>query len=172
MIMDTNNLQEVNETIEKLLNEISAFEDKQLNVIPFEGSWTAGQVAQHLILSGSGFVRLINGPVENTERPPGQLIEKIKGIFLDFDNKMKSPNSIVPQAIPYKKDELLSAVKDIQSGANSAIDTLDLSKTCTRLKLPSLGSLTRLEALWFINYHTQRHIRQLQNIRERILNAN
>jgi DinB family protein len=81
---------------------------------------------------------------------------------------MKSPEFIVPEAMDYKKDYLLQSLDKIEEELLVAIKQLDLTQTCTSFELPVYGSLTRLEALSFVLYHTQRHIRQLKNIRDSI----
>ena len=50
--METQELQsDVNKTFTELAEIISSFNEDQINLIPFEGSWTAGQVGEHIILS-------------------------------------------------------------------------------------------------------------------------
>src|SRR5688500_10690517 len=95
--MDTKEIRtEIDETITELLELISSFNQDEINVIPFEGSWRAGQLAKHVIMSGSGFAKIINGPVKETERKPDELVATIKRDFLDFSIKMKSPDFVVP----------------------------------------------------------------------------
>ncbi len=89
--METQQLEsDINKTFTVFAEIISSFNKDQFNLIPFEGSWTAGEVAEHIILSVSGFEKTMNGPVAETGRAPDALNEKIKAIFLDFTTKMKS----------------------------------------------------------------------------------
>lgn len=163
--MRTQELQlDINKTFKELREVISSFNEDQINFIPFEGSWTPGQVAEHIILSVSGFEKTINGPVTETARGPDALALKLKETFLDFTTKMKSPDFIVPAEKHYQKDKLLSTVEELKAKINQAIEKLDLTKTCIGFELPVLGFITRLESVYFILYHTQRHIHQLKNI--------
>jgi hypothetical protein len=159
---------ELETTISEFSQLLSSFDEDSLNQVPFEGSWTAGQVAKHVIMSGSGFVQLINGPVKDTDRAPDAGVETIKSTFLNFDIKLKSPEFIVPPETIYKKQELLNALTDIRSGVKNSRG-LDLEKTCTARELPALGLLTRFEALNFMLYHTQRHLHQLKNVSKKVL---
>ncbi len=111
---------EIGGTITELLQLILAFDHEQLNVVPFEGSWTAGQLAKHVIMSGSGFVKIMNGPVKETERKPDEMAAIIKRDFLDFNTKMKSPDFVVPPDTSYKKEDLLGSLEDIKSKINMA----------------------------------------------------
>ncbi len=81
---------------------------------------------------------------------------------------MKSPDFVVPPDIYYKKEDLLRSFEDINERINQALQTLDLTKTCLAFELPVYGFLTRLESLYFILYHTQRHLHQLKNIHQKM----
>jgi hypothetical protein len=159
---------ELENTVTQFAQLVSEFDDESLNEIPFEGSWTAGQVAEHVILSDSGFIKLINGPVQETERPADALAAEIKTVFLNFNIKMKSPEFIVPPERNYKKQHLLDALDDINNGLNKSRG-LEMDKTCTARELPRMGFLTRFEAVSFMLYHTMRHLHQLKNVSFKVL---
>ncbi|MBC7888415.1 MAG: DinB family protein [Ferruginibacter sp.] len=163
-------LSEVDGTISALMQLTDSFSQEQFNLVPFEGSWTAGELAKHMVMSNSGFTEILNGPVKDTERNPEELVEKIKTDFLNFNIKMESPAFVVPPKGNYIKEDLLNALRDIQTKIGEAIQNLDLSKTCMAFGLPGYGFLTRTEAISFILYHTKRHIHQLENIHEKIIN--
>ena len=47
--MDAENLAlEIEQSVDNFIDTLSKFNDEQVNTIPFAGSWTAGQVADHL----------------------------------------------------------------------------------------------------------------------------
>jgi uncharacterized damage-inducible protein DinB len=65
--MRTETLNELKETAELLQQEFRQFEAGEVNLVPFENSWTAGQVMAHLGRSHEGMLRLLNadpGPYE------------------------------------------------------------------------------------------------------------
>lgn len=155
---------EMDSVLTDMIKTLSLFTEEEINTIPFEGSWTPGQVAQHIILSDSGFAALLSGPVKDTDRQPDQHVDQLKAIFLNFDIKMKSPDFILPPAIDYKKEELLANLEQIRTQLNQFDQTSDMTKTCTGMELPVMGYLTRIEAATFIVVHTKRHVHQLGNI--------
>jgi DinB superfamily len=157
-------INEANETLLALENAFSKFDTLLLNKVPFEGSWTAGQLAEHLVLSNSGFLQVINGPVGETDKPADLMVETIKKDFLNFDVKYDSPKEIYPEDKTYNPSELLENLRQIRAGISEAAGNLDLTKTCSAYEMPGYGFLTRLEAVYFVIYHTQRHIHQLKNI--------
>jgi len=155
---------EIDNVLADMIKTLSLFSEDEINTIPFEGSWTPGQVAQHIIMSDSGFANLLNGPVKDTDRQPDEHVEQLKAIFLNFDIKMKSPDFILPPAIDYKKEELLANLGEIKNQLSQFDQTNDMTKTCLGMELPTMGYLTRWEAATFIIVHTKRHVHQLGNI--------
>jgi len=164
-------VKEAEGTLSALENLLSAFNEKQVNEVPFPGSWTAGQLAEHLIMANGGFVEVINGPTTETSKPADIMIESIKKDFLNFNVKFDSPAFISPKNKEYNRSDLLAKLKEIRSNISDVITKLDLTKTCTSFELPVYGFLTRLEAVYFIVYHTQRHTQQLKNIYSKLNTA-
>ena len=169
MVMTKDILIEMEETARKLLQTVTAFPHEQFNSIPFEDSWTAAQVSDHILKSVSGAWEMLYTATKPTNRPPERKAEAIKAMFLDFETKMKSPEFVLPGNSPMEKETLVNALEEIMAKLVSAIKSLNLSETCTAFELPGFGEFTRAEWAWFAIYHTQRHTRQLKNIREILL---
>jgi hypothetical protein len=156
----------VQSTIHEFQGLISSFDEMQINTVPFEGSWTPGQVAQHIIMASSGFGKVLNGPAIETQRAPDELQGRIKQDFLNFGIKMKSPDFILPRLKDYDKQRLLNALEGIKDDVVKSATDLDLTQTCMAFELPVYGKLTRFEAVYFLIYHTQRHAHQLKKIKD------
>lgn len=135
-----------------------------VNTTPFAGSWTPAQLVRHLVMANGGCLEELNGPVQDTTRPADAGVDQIRDTFLDFSVKFQSPEFVLPPAIDYDREELLTSLREIQSGLLAALDTQDLSQTCLLFELPVIGYLTRWEILHFVLYHTQRHRAQLEQM--------
>ena len=61
---------ELQNTATELMQVLEAFTQEQLNNIPFEGSWTAAQVAQHILLSNSFILQSSRVKEKTVEREP------------------------------------------------------------------------------------------------------
>ncbi|MES2110228.1 MAG: DinB family protein [Bacteroidota bacterium] len=157
-------IKETNSTLDELIGLLNSISPGQFNHVPFEGSWTAGQLAQHLILADGGLPALITGPVSDTQREPDQMVAPIAESFLNYEIKFESPDFIRPEVRDYDKDEMISGLKKIKADIAVAIGDSDLTKTCMAFAFPVLGNLTRYEAANFVIIHTTRHIHQLKNI--------
>ncbi len=138
--------------------------EADINTIPFAGSWTAGQLIEHLNRVNTGFAKLIAGPDEETTRDPLEKIEQITAIMLDVTLNTKAAPVVDPPQIKYVKSNLISTLEEIKKETDNSLQLPDIARTCTLFEVPVFGYLTRLEALHFINCHTQRHTMQLKNI--------
>jgi hypothetical protein len=155
---------EITNTKEEFLKTLDLFDQESINTIPFEGSWTGGQVAEHVLKSLSGALQNITGPVKHTERKPDEHVKQLGDIFLNMDIKMKSPDFIIPSNDPKDKSSLTASLRAALDGIKTVTITEDLSATCTGFEMPMLGAFTRLEWISFSSFHTRRHTQQLKNI--------
>lgn len=157
-------LKQFAETEQAFYNVLASFTQKQLNEVPFEGSWTAAQVADHMLKSKSGIPELLTGPSRSTLREPDEMVEIISSTFLDFTTKMKSPDFIIPTNEPVNKEELLKSIAEMRERIKAKAAKVDLSDTITSFPFPGLGEFTGYEWIHFLVCHTKRHTHQLKNI--------
>lgn len=153
----------------ELLQLISSFSEAQLNMVPYEGSWTPGQVAEHVHQSDIVLLKSLNGPVGPTNRPPDEHVAEIRNAFLNFTIKMTAPAVIVPEKRNYSKEELLIALQATRAQVRFVIKHEDLAATCQFVEVKALGTPTRLELINFVIVHTQRHIHQLKKMSKTLL---
>ena len=155
---------------QELITVLTAFDQDQVNSIPSTGGWTAGQVGEHLFKSDSAILNTLYGPVKETTREPDEYVDNINGQFLDFSTKMQAPDLIIPAYDVYHdKPTLIMALKSNRDLIGNAIQSLDLSLTCTDPVLSDIvGEWTRQEYINFVISHTHRHIHQLKNIHKNL----
>lgn len=154
---------EVVETVNELFKIVSSLNEKQLNFKPSEESWSAGQVADHLIKS-YGAKDLLMGKAGATQRAIDENVDELKDIFLDFDTKLASPEFILPTEERINKEVQINKLQEKVNEIIAFSEQQDLADTCLDFEFPGIGYMTKLEWLHFFNYHTQRHIRQIKGI--------
>ena len=126
--MNENILTEFEDTTVDLLGTLSSFTDEQFNRVPFEGSWTAGQVAEHLFKSESNAVRVLNGNTQpTTDRKPDANEEAFRLSFLNFEIKFQSPGFVLPSDEPKNPEEFLKGFKKTREDIRKIIKTEDLT---------------------------------------------
>lgn len=141
-----------------------SFNQEELNKVPFEGSWTAAQVGQHLFLAENGMDELLLTPTEKADRKQDEKAGQLKDMFLDFNTKMKSPEFIVPQDKAYDKQNLIQSLNDVKNNMLTAAEQADLEELAPLPDGHPLAGHTKLEIVHFVTYHTIRHNRQIKNI--------
>jgi hypothetical protein len=152
------------ETFKKLSEIHSKFSETELNTIPYEGSWTAGQTTQHILLATSGYAGVFTGKTEKTTRKPDLYIKDLETLFLNFDIKMDSPNFLKPEIIDYNKNEQALALLNREADLLTMAEIHDLTLTCLDFQLPGYENFTILEWISFALIHSQRHTKQLNDI--------
>lgn len=146
------------------MHVLTPLSEVQLNTVPFEGSWTPGQLGDHLFKS-YGLFSVLKGKTEPTTRPVDEKIGPVKDVFLNFDIKMQSPDFIVPGTGHFDKTILLTGLNKRINGIKDFIQSKeDLTLTCLDFELPNAGTLTRTEWIQFMTVHTVRHVNQLKKI--------
>ncbi|PZF74129.1 DinB family protein [Taibaiella soli] len=156
----------VKNTGSRFIDSLSAFSEADMNKTPYEGSWTGGQVAEHIVKANG--VELLFVPGTPSDRDPAQHVQAIRDIFLNFDAKYKAPERLTPQDGFHAKEPLLNTLHHQWSKLENAVQTQDLSEMCGSFEFPGIGKLTKLEVVNLIESHTQRHLRQLNKIHEAI----
>lgn len=162
--MEKELINEIEHTSSELLQVTGRFGQSAFNTAPFEGSWTPGQVVEHIYLSASGILSTVKGNTGPTERDPRQMVTPLRDAFLNFNIKMQSPDFILPSNDPQDKSSMMQSLKDTFASLAEVARTRDLLVTCLDFDMPTVGRMTRLEWISFAVVHTQRHIWQLKKM--------
>lgn len=145
---------------------LSSLTEKEINTVPFEGSWTAAQVGEHLRLAGTGMDGLLLEPTQPVHREADERAPGLKDMFLDFGIKMESPDFILPEDKEYDKDELVQALETEKAKTIAAARKATLEHEAPLPEGHPFKTNTKLEMVHFATYHTHRHNHQIKKIKE------
>jgi dihydrofolate reductase len=169
MIAEKLNIEAMNKSVDlttsSFLELASSFSQEDINKIPFENSWTAAQVAEHVTRSNIGIIRSLRQPGKRVSRPVDDGVQRLRAVFLNFEKKLQSPVFILPTRNIYDREWVITHLET---------SILELRETAANVNYyeaidhPIFGEITKYELLHFVIYHTQRHIHQLTNISLRI----
>ncbi|MFV7235864.1 DinB family protein [Flavobacterium sp. ZB4R12] len=151
----------INQTLSEMVGLTSLLDENKINSIPYKDSWTAGQLIRHVTKSTNEMAKAMSMESKPAKRDPGEKILHLKKVFLDFSNKIKSPDFIVPEDGPYKKQ---TSIDEINKSFEQFKDSTNNANLNDILEGLPLGEITKLEALHFVLYHTQRHLQQMKKI--------
>jgi DinB superfamily len=165
MVIEKLNTQELFTSLDEIwtafLNLVSSVDEQDINIVPFEDSWTVAQLATHVIKSNKAIVQALEMEGKPCNRNADERTGELKKIFLDFTVKFQSPEFIVPEKKEYKKNAVVAQLENSIGQLKQLQTKANLSEIIT---LPAFGELTKFEILYFVLVHTQRHFRQLKNI--------
>lgn len=140
---------------------LTAFSEKGLNLKPFRGSWTAAQLADHVILYNEAAAALLRQKGQaSAGNTPGKLPE-LAALLLDSASRSKAEAALLPGRQLYAQVRLTDSVQRSFAVIGELALQHDLSE-CVRHE--SWGWMTRLELLHLVLFHSMRHRRQLQHI--------
>jgi hypothetical protein len=139
----------------------SSFSEETINQAPFEGSWTAAQVLDHVTKSNISILQSLQLAGSRTTREPDERAQELKKIFLDFSAKLKSPKFILPSQDTYDKEAVIAGLKNSIGKLKEVSGNTNLEEA---LHHPVFDEITKFELMYFVAYHTERHIHQLKNI--------
>lgn len=143
------------------LKTISLFTEEEINTIPFKNSWTAAQVAEHVMQSNQSMIQSLSEKGRMGARNIDEGVSNLKKIFLNFDSKLQSPKFILPTKEKYNKEALIAELQDSIEKIKKLSVNVDVVEIINH---PVFGEITKFEILHFIVYHTQRHTHQMKNI--------
>jgi len=171
MATETFNTNEIlsatSDAVSQLTDLMSAVEEDKINTIPYEGSWTAPQLLRHVTKSINGMTKAMHMDAKPAERNPGERIEQLKKIFLDFSKKLTQPEFIVPEEQIYEKQ---SSIDELNKSFNRFKESAESGNLDDMIEGLPLGPITKLEITHFVLYHTQRHLHQMKRICEALKN--
>jgi len=170
MITQTSTKEEILSAIGEAVSDMGGLMESlneiQVNTVPYEDSWTAGQLFNHVTKSISGLGGAMLKEAPEAERDPAEKVAGFQKTFLDFSTKMQSPDFIIPDPGPYQKQQTIEALKQAFEVLKENAGKANLNELLTGLPM---GDATKLELLHFVLYHTQRHLHQLQKITDALL---
>jgi hypothetical protein len=165
MTEKSNILSELASSTEKLTETISRFPSAKLHDKANPETWSAAEVVEHIVALETLVNEILMGATEvATDNPQKDMTELIKNIFGDFDRKLKAFGQINPKDNSKDKADLIYMFQKSRQTLTEIINNNDLSRRCTGFTHHAFGNLTRLEWIYLLIYHTERHIQQIERM--------
>jgi hypothetical protein len=154
-------LMQLDETTDIFVSLITSVDENYFDVIPFDESWTIAQLASHVTKSNKAIVQALEMSGKQVTRDVDERVDELKKIFLNYETKFQSPEFILPTKNIYSKKEVIEKLQHSVNAIKELARKTDLFEV---IRLPIFGEISKYELLYFVVFHTTRHIRQLKNI--------
>ena len=141
----------------------------QLNFKADENSWSIAECLEHIVVTEDGFVGLIKGmETAIAEAPVTDETELTdRGVLLalgDRSSKVKTGKPFEPSGQFGSFEETLAAFKEKRKSTMSIVESVDFNLRLGRQQLP-FGNVDGVQLVLAIAGHTDRHIRQIEEIK-------
>lgn len=151
-------IEEAGMEMDRLLEQVA---EAAINSKPAGFGWSPAQVVEHVTRSNRAMSGALDMQGALADRDPGQRREELRSMFMNFDNKFTSPAFIEPEEKIYDKSALQA---NFRQSVQQVLEKAGIAGYATMINLPGFGQITKLELLYFVVYHTKRHIHQLQRL--------
>ena len=153
-------LADLDRSTENLFAVISRFPPGHFRHKPSENEWSAAQIAEHLLKVDLSTYKALCGETIPTNRPPDQKISLLK-LAMEDSTKRAAPPTVIPSSAAFVQEVILQHLKAQREKLRETVRVSDLTEACITFKHPFLGTMTKLEWVYFTIYHAERHVRQM-----------
>ncbi len=152
-----------------LQSTLDSIPDAIMKHNPAPDKWSILTILDHLRVTDQSILRLGQSEASPTERDAMININKVKKVFQNHELQLPAPNAVLPKHDDKSKEELITELKDIRKATLAQGESLGWNGVLSNFSHPITGTMTRLEWLYFCIYHTERHIYQIEGIKNKLL---
>lgn len=146
----------------QLLGELSNFDYPVFNHISEAHQWSAGAIAEHLLLFDIWLHSILQSTSENTQRDPQDKINIITASLANRSISLESPPELSPASIAKEPQELIKKISSGRRKLLELISHIDLAREYPGTPHPLFGVLSGVEWINFQILHTRRYLEQLK----------
>jgi len=161
---------ELNQSKERLLGVIDDLSEEQLDYKMDENSWSIAECVEHITISEITFSEMLQGmlqaPADPAKRADVKVSDKdLIAMLVDRTNKVKTQKPFEPTG---KFGSHEATVKTFLEKRAANIEFVNNTKEDLRNRVQAFpfGSVDGFQVLLFTSAHTERHVRQIEEIME------
>ncbi len=143
--------------------KLYSFTDEQYNTPRKDGGWSAGQIIAHLLKLEELICQVIDGEARAADKHYDEQVSIIKTVYENHDRKLTAGETILPdpEVRHWDKKAQLMKLNDHREKIKQILDTKPANEVCTSFRHHFFGEMTRYEWGYFIIYHCERHMHQI-----------
>ncbi len=157
-------------TRKQLIDALTPLSKEQLRYKPGPDRWSAGEIAEHLILVEGGVYQQVQGELKKPVTPdakqqtsPGK-DAMIQQSVPNRTRKVQAPEGFRPGG---KYDSAQAAIEDFKIARDRTIEFVQTTQADLRGRIaphPALGPMDLYQWVLFLGAHTERHLGQLREV--------
>lgn len=152
------------ETRNNLVKEITSLSYTQFNAIPGMNMWSIAQVCHHLVFVEQATIKAIEWGLKKDN---AQKERKNVHLMLDRSKKFKAPKIVEPGVESFEVQSIIDLLNDSRKKFLTFLSTLEDKSILAEktFKHPALGELPLDQWIEQIYLHEQRHTEQIKEIK-------
>ncbi len=159
---------ELTKTRDRLLSITDGLSDEQLGYKISPDSWSVAECIEHIAVSESNLDQMLQGALKEKADPARRVEvqlsdEQVLAMIADRSNKVKTPEAFEPSG---KFGSVEATLEAFETARQAHIDYVITTGDDLRnhyAKTP-VGTVDAYQVLMFISAHTERHIRQIEEV--------
>ncbi|CAM3973216.1 DinB family protein [Mesobacillus zeae] len=154
------------ETRNNLVKEITLLSDVQFNSKPDMNKWSIAQVCHHLVLVEEASIKAIAWGLKEIDSTQKER-KKVHLILSDRTKKIKAPKIVEPDVGPFEVQQIIDLLNDSRNKLMTFLCTIEDKSILAEksVKHPAFGELPLDQWIEQIYLHEQRHIEQIKEIK-------
>jgi len=153
------------ETRNNLVKEITSLSYTQFNGRLGMNIWTIAQVCHHLVLVEQATIKAIVWGLKKVDNT--QIERKNVHLMLDRTKKLKAPKIVEPDAKPSEIQQIINMLNDSRTNLMTLLNTVEDKSILIEksVKHPAFDELPLDQWIEQIYLHEQRHIEQIKELK-------
>lgn len=154
----------------RFVDSFRDLDDRRFRFKPADGGWSIAETAEHVVLSEVGSGKMIGKMVR--EPSPPELVaaaagadERIATGLADRENRRVAPEFVRPTGRWSTPAEIVTAFEESRHRTIEFISTTPIDLDSFAAPHPALGALTAVQWAWFLVFHGDRHVAQIDAIK-------
>lgn len=156
----------LHETRNNLVKEITLLSDAQFNSMPSMNKWSIAQVCHHLVLVEEASIKAIAWGLKETDSVPKER-KNVHNIMLNRTKKIKAPKIVEPDVKPFEVQQIIGLLNQSRKKLLTFLSTIEDKSILAKKSVmhPALGELPLDQWIEQIYLHEQRHIEQINELK-------
>lgn len=150
---------------EAIWESVNGLTDDQLNQVVEEGTWSIAQVLEHLYL----IEQLVVDGIQKKLKEEEDKIVKLRPVHLTVDRsiKVQAPPALVPTNNFQTMEQLKNKLSQSRKSLLLLLDPVNEEVLAKKaMHHPVFGELSLVQWISFVGFHEQRHLSQIEEIKE------
>lgn len=154
------------QTTTELLALIERFDNEGFNRKPAPDQWSAGEVAEHLLIFDTRLSDILKTATYPTDRDISEKVPTVNARVSNRVNKIDAPPFLIPSPDPKSVTAITEKIRAERLHIDTLIKETDLSLHSKEFPHRLFGELTAYEWINLIDLHGRRHMEQLRELLE------